>query len=270
MTAPWLVISATRGETLAGALAWAQLVTPLDHVIVVASPGTAARVRAQLAWYPSIHLALQPRDLGTAVELMHPVARVLDRDPLGRVVFVPPNYHIVAPPALAEALQTASYAIAPHQVALLGALPLDPSSERDPFLAAALVTTFWDQARGNLPVHARMFERYIAAIDTPAEDIALEGVFTQLQPADFNRDLLSHARTLAVVPLDPKALQLRVLSFDRAASTTRVIKCGRDVVHGRRPDLVHRLSGALLPGTCGRNSGSLTITRSTIPEKDQR
>ena len=270
MADPWLVISETRDEALAEALAWAQLVTTLDHVLVVASPGTAASVRAQLAWYPSVELALQPRDLGTAVELLHPVARVLERDPLGRVVFVPPNFRLGAPRALADALHTASYAIAPHQVVLLGALPLDPRPGGDPFIAAALVTTFWDQARANLPVHARMFERYIAAIATPAEDIALEGVFAQLQPANVSCDLLAHSRTRAVVPLDPNALQVRVLSFDQAASPPPALDRGRDVAQERRPDLVHRLSGALLPGARGRNSGAFAVARSTSSGREQR
>jgi len=219
MQQPWMVISATRDAGLDEVLACAQRITSLDRVLVVASSHTVARVRAQLVWYPDVQLVVEPRDLGSAVELLFPLASVLESDPLAVIVFVPAECH-VAGHVLADALESASYTIAGHQLALVGPGPFDWRSGRASFIAAGLLTTFWDQARLALPEHAAMFERYAAAIATPDQARALDAAFTTLLRASVGRDLLAHAHQLAIVPLSPHRLHLHVLTVDAPAAAT--------------------------------------------------
>jgi hypothetical protein len=52
-----------------------------------------------------------------------------------------------------------------------------------------------------LPVHADALEQYATAVDTLAEDHALETAYARMQPANFSRDVLAHASELAVIPV---------------------------------------------------------------------
>ncbi len=69
------------------------------------------------------------------------------------------------------------------------------------FISAGPVRAFWALARAHLPDHAAALEYYAAAIGGPDEQRALDAAYASLPPANFSRDVLSRARTLAVMPV---------------------------------------------------------------------
>ncbi len=69
------------------------------------------------------------------------------------------------------------------------------------FISAGPVAAYWALARRYLPDHAGALERYATRIGQPDEQAALEAAYDAMSPANFSRDLLSHARDLAVVPV---------------------------------------------------------------------
>jgi mannose-1-phosphate guanylyltransferase len=69
------------------------------------------------------------------------------------------------------------------------------------FISAGPVRAFWELARRHLPDHAAALERYAAAIGSLAEEEALDDAYRGMAPANFSRDVLAHARALAIVPV---------------------------------------------------------------------
>ena len=69
------------------------------------------------------------------------------------------------------------------------------------FISAGPVSAYWALAQRHLPRHAALFEAYAARIGTRDEAAALATAYASMEPANFSRDLLAHARELAVVPV---------------------------------------------------------------------
>lgn len=214
----------------------AELLTTRDRILVIVGAHRADLARDQLAAYPGVELVIQPRSLDTGPGLLLPLARVLARDPHGTVAFLPSDHYLSDTAPLVRALQTSPR----DRLALIGVTPSAPEIEYgwivkghalgtngahhvarfvekpdaplaesllasgalwNTFIQCGAVTTYWDLARRHLPVHADAFEHYATAVDTLAEDHALETAYARMQPANFSRDLLAHASELAVLPV---------------------------------------------------------------------
>ena len=67
------------------------------------------------------------------------------------------------------------------------------------FVMVGAAASFWRLAREHMPTQTRLLERYLPAIGTHLERRVLEGIYAELEPADWSRDVLAHARGLAVV-----------------------------------------------------------------------
>ncbi len=213
----------------------AELLTSRERIIVVVSAHRAALAREQLARYPGIELVVQPRSLDTGPGLLLPIARILARDPLGTVAFLPSDHYLADTAPLVEALRRP----VPDRISLIGVAPTGPEREYgwivpgrrihghafsvtrfvekpveplacslfasgalwNTFIQAGSVATYWDLARRHLPNHALLFEEYATAVDTLAEEHVLEAAYARMQPANFSSDLLAHASELAVLPV---------------------------------------------------------------------
>ena len=214
----------------------ALLLTTADRISVVVSAHHEARARAQLAAHPEIDLIVQPRNLDTGPGMLLPLVRILERDPLARVIFLPSDHYIPTPAPLVTALR----ANALRQIALVGVAPTGPEVEYgwivrgqrigrttafevrrfeekpaheiadelwrrgglwNTFISTAPVGEYWALARRHLPAHAAAFERYATSLGHCEEDRALASIYDTISVANFSRDLLAHATHLAVIPV---------------------------------------------------------------------
>lgn len=217
----------------------ARSLTTLDRILVVVSSHRAELAREQLAPYPGVELVVQPRGLDTGPGLLLPLVRILARGG-ARVVFLPSDHYISDAAPLVHALRQAELGALRERVTLVGVTPTGPEIEYgwivrgtrigrtdafavarfvekpasagadqlwrsgglwNTFISAGPVHAFWELARQHLPDHAAALERYAGAIGSLAESAALEDAYSAMAPANFSRDLLSHARALAVVPV---------------------------------------------------------------------
>jgi mannose-1-phosphate guanylyltransferase len=219
----------------------AQLLTTLDRISVIVSAHHEKVARLQLAPYPGVELVVQPKNLDTAPGLLLPLVRVLRRDADARVIFLPSDHYIANPTPLVEALLATRKRSLRHRLAMVGVAPTAPEieygwivrgkriarsaafeiehfREKPPqhiadelwrsgglwntFIQAAPARLLWQLARDYLPVHATALTRYAAAIGRADEQGALEAAYRTMPAASFSRDVLDHASSLAVVPLD--------------------------------------------------------------------
>jgi mannose-1-phosphate guanylyltransferase len=80
---------------------------PPDRTVVVVSDTRRALAEAQLADYPGVHIIAQPRNLGTAVGVLLPLAHVLARDPDAQVVIFPSDHHVSRDAPFVDAVRRA-------------------------------------------------------------------------------------------------------------------------------------------------------------------
>jgi mannose-1-phosphate guanylyltransferase len=218
----------------------ARLLTTLDRILVVVSAQRAQLARAQLAPYPGVELVVQPRGLDTGPGLLLPLVRILARGESARVVFLPSDHYISDAMPLIRALRDAELGVLRDRIALIGVTPTGPEVEYgwivrgtrigrtdafavarfvekpapivanelwcngglwNTFISTGPVHAFWELARRHLSDHAAALERYAAAIGSLAEAVALEDAYRAMPPANFSRDVLAHARSLATVPV---------------------------------------------------------------------
>ena len=214
----------------------ALMLTRADRISVVVSAHHEARARTQLRAHPEIDVIVQPKNLDTGPGLLLPLIRILERDLLARVIFLPSDHYIPTPAPLIAALR----AISVRRIALVGVTPTGPEveygwivrgrrvgrtdafevdrfEEKPPhevadqlwrrgglwntFISTAPVAEYWALARRHLPAHAAAFERYAGAIGHFDEARALAAIYEHMTAANFSRDLLAHAADLAVVPV---------------------------------------------------------------------
>jgi len=207
-----------------------------DRVMVIVTGPQEAVARAQLAPYPGVELVVQPRNADTGPGLLLPLVRILVRAASARVVFLPSDHYVADDRPLVDALRVVPddrlslIGVAPtgpeveygwivrgHRLAHPGAFAVARFAEKPaPELAAALwrdgglwntfisagpVRVFWELARRHLPRHVAAFERYAVAIGSLVEPAALADAYRAMPAANFSRDVLAHARELAVVPV---------------------------------------------------------------------
>ena len=223
-------------QTVERALA---LTTP-DRVSVIVTGEREAIAREQLAAYPGVELVVQPRGLDTGPGLLLPLIRILARAPRGRVVFLPSDHYLTSSAPLLEALRTVAHGALAGRISLVGVTPTGPEVEYgwivggapiggtgavavtrfeekpephraeqlwrrgglwNTFISAGPARAFWALARRYVPRHAAALERYAARIDHSDERAALEDAYDEMTPANFSRDVLAHARSLAAIPV---------------------------------------------------------------------
>ncbi len=113
----------------------ASLVVRPGCIVAVVSDEHEALARQQAAGLPGfqgVHIVCQPRNVGTGPGLLLPLAHVLARDPVARVVVFPSDHYFQRPVALVAAVSRALTAAAlesPAGVALVGAAAEAPSTE---------------------------------------------------------------------------------------------------------------------------------------------
>ena len=214
--------------------------TTLDRISVVVTAHHASIARAQLAPYPGVELVVQPRNLDTGPGLLLPLVRILARAGSARVVFLPSDHHVSNPAPIAAALSEAAGGGLDERISLLGVTPTGPEVEYgwivrgarvarssgyavrrfhekptpavaeqlwrsgglwNTFISAGPARQFWTLARRHLSQHTRRLERYADAIGGTGEPDALHDAYDGMPPANFSREVLSHADALAVVPV---------------------------------------------------------------------
>ncbi len=210
--------------------------TRFERILVIVGTKREALARIQLEPYPGVELVVQPRNLDTGPGLLLPLARILARDPDAHVAVLPSDHYVSDATPLLEALRVDTRG----RITLLGVTPTAPEVEygwivagkrigrgrsfriahfvekpvdaiaEELFRAGALwntfvqvgsASTYWALARRYLPIHASVFEHYAESIGTAHERHELEQIYERMSPANFSNDLLSHADTLAVIPI---------------------------------------------------------------------
>lgn len=218
----------------------AAALTSLDRILVVVTAHHEPIARTQLEPYPGVELIVQPASLDTGPGMLLPLARLLARDWTARVVFLPSDHYVSNPAAIIQALQDTRRAALQDHLALIGVAPTGPEIEYgwivrgaaiarssafqvdrfaekptaplaeelwrsgalwNTFITTGSVRTYWDLARRHLPAHVEALERYVVAIGGLNESEALAAAYRAMTVANFSRDVLSHAKRLAVVPV---------------------------------------------------------------------
>lgn len=214
--------------------------TTADRISVVVGAHQVEIARAQLEPYPGVELVAQPANLDTGPGILMPLARILARSGGARVVFLPSDHHVPEPEPVACALRDAQHGVLQNRLALIGVEPTGPEVEYgwivrgaklarsggfavhqfcekpsqpvadelwrtgglwNTFISTGPVQVFWELARRYLPDHTAALERYAYAVGSADEDTALREAYAAMTPANFSRDVLSHASDLAVVPV---------------------------------------------------------------------
>ncbi len=98
-------------------------VVPPHRTVVVVGEAQRALADAQLGEYAGVEVISQPRNVGTAVGVLLPLAHVLARDPEARVTVFPSDHHVRRRGPFLDAIRRATLAAeqAPGGVALVGA-----------------------------------------------------------------------------------------------------------------------------------------------------
>ena len=104
---------------------------PNDRVVVVVAEEHRRFWREDLAVLPPENIVVQPLNRGTAIGLLLPFLKVLQRDPGARVLVLPSDHHVddeeTLQRAIFEALETVN--LDASGVVLLGALAQEPDTE---------------------------------------------------------------------------------------------------------------------------------------------
>lgn len=218
----------------------AAALTEPGRIAVVVTNHHEPLARSQLAPYPGVELVVQPKNLDTGPGLLLPMVRILARAGDARVVFLPSDHHVSDPAPISHALRGAAAGVLHERIALLGVIPTGPEVEYgwivrgsrlartggfavrrfhekptqavaeelwrsgglwNTFISTGPVRMYWELAQRLLPRHTAALERYAATIDSLGEAPALHTAYHDMPPANFSRDVLSHARALTVIPV---------------------------------------------------------------------
>jgi mannose-1-phosphate guanylyltransferase len=116
-----------RGERslLQDALARSRSIVPAERTLVVVAAQHREFWQSDLADFPAANVIVQPRNRGTAIGILLPLAIVLERDPFARVVVLPSDHHVEREAVLAKSVELALAAIAEdsRRLVLLGISP---------------------------------------------------------------------------------------------------------------------------------------------------
>jgi len=104
---------------------------PNDRVVVVVAKEHSRWWCEDLASLPPDNVVIQPRNRGTAIGLLLPVLKVLQRDPEARIVVLPSDHHVEDEQTLQRSIVEALGVVNLDAggVVLLGALPQEPDTE---------------------------------------------------------------------------------------------------------------------------------------------
>jgi mannose-1-phosphate guanylyltransferase len=113
------------------ALSRATRLVPKERVVVVVAKEHERWWRRDLAGLPPENIVIQPCNRGTAVGLLLPFLKVLQRDPQAQVLVLPSDHQVENEKTLHEAIVEALRAVSldSRRVVLLGAFPLEPDTE---------------------------------------------------------------------------------------------------------------------------------------------
>lgn len=109
----------------------AQAVAARERVCTVVAEQHRRWWQGGLWSLPAANVIVQPRNRGTALGILLPVLKILARDPLARIVFLPADHYVRDENVLARALGSAVNELArnPNELLLLGIAPEDADPE---------------------------------------------------------------------------------------------------------------------------------------------
>lgn len=206
-----IVVCAGHDGNLMHALECARHLAPLEHVLIVASPHSAAAVRTQLADYEGVELIIQLREQHTADWLV-PLVQVVAHDPSSTVVFLPAELAVVDPQLLAETIREAL--ADPDTISVIGPAPLmwRTGTRGCPLVAVGRAGTLWRLVRRCMQQHAALLDWYCAAIGTAEEGARRVAIYEQLPAMDFTEDVLAKARSIDIATVPSAAVRASAIS----------------------------------------------------------
>lgn len=116
---------------LADAMHRARHVAPRERVCVIVAEHHRRYWQSALWTTPASNVIVQPRNCGTANGILLATLRILERDPLARIVFLPADHHVRDEAALAGALRELATLLTrnPEELLLLGIEPEEADPE---------------------------------------------------------------------------------------------------------------------------------------------
>ena len=116
---------------LQSTLGRATRLVPDERVVVVVAEDHRRWWREDLDGLPPENIVVQPLNRGTAIGLLLPFLKVLQRDPQARVLVLPSDHHVADEETLQRAISDALEAVDSDGsgIVLLGALPQEPDTE---------------------------------------------------------------------------------------------------------------------------------------------
>jgi mannose-1-phosphate guanylyltransferase len=113
------------------AVARARRVVQLERTCAIVAPQHSPHWRKALRCLPAENIIVQPQNRGTANGVLLCVLRILERDPLARIIFLPADHFVLDESALERSLREliASLHHNPDGLTLIGIEPDDPDPE---------------------------------------------------------------------------------------------------------------------------------------------
>jgi len=115
---------------LHAALRRARRIVPRGRVCAIVAQQHERYWRSARWSLPARNVFIEPHNSGTAIGVLHGVLRILDRDPLARIVFLPADHHVSCERLLADTVRTAVTLLSRghKELLLIGIAPdeLDP------------------------------------------------------------------------------------------------------------------------------------------------
>jgi mannose-1-phosphate guanylyltransferase len=228
---------------LAEAMHRARHVAPRERVCVIVAQHHRRYWQSALWTTPASNIIVQPRNCGTANGILLATLRILERDPLARIVFLPADHHVRHEAALAVSLREVATLLTrnPEELLLLGIEPEEadpelgyivPAKETPDFLNSRGVERFVEKPQ---PVLARellrcgaLWNSFIFAACAPV----LLGMLRRAQPeivermeTAIARDARLGARSIALEELyeDLPSVDFSRAIMQGAAQHLRVI-----------------------------------------------
>jgi mannose-1-phosphate guanylyltransferase len=116
---------------LADAMQRARQVVPRERVCVIVAEQHRRYWQSALWTTPASNIIVQPRNCGTANGILLATLRILERDPLARIVFLPADHHVRDEAALAGSLREVATLLTrnPRELLLVGIEPEEADPE---------------------------------------------------------------------------------------------------------------------------------------------
>jgi mannose-1-phosphate guanylyltransferase len=245
-----------------------------DRIVVVVGEPYHRLASRQLRDHAGVHLIAQPRNLGTGLGILLPLARIRAHEPDARIAIFPSDHHVRCPEPLLDGVRRSlgstsfdrilvgvepespdtelgwivpklsrSSAGEPHSVIRFVEKPSPPLARQllrqgalwNTFLLVGKLRAIWDMVRTQRPRLASQFDRYADSIGRPEESVILESIYGESDPVDFSRDILERAGGLGVV-------QVRGAGWSDWGSPERVLRSLRGTPDHER--ILARIGGA--------------------------